>query len=245
METFSVSLYICGCGYKTTNKGNACRHKKVSCGHEMNVSAVRMVLETDYLEAIAKASAPVVQQRDHNVNHVDQSTTNNITNINLVLPERTTKEDFIEFLETLNGAGYRSPEQIMAMPGKLLTLVRDPKKYPGAIVERNNKIVEKLPDGKERVMAKKKAVQTYTNEAVESTYGRFPHPSVPDFLEKERGNKRKTISVLDSSKLRVNDPPSYHNKVPEEVKHIQKKMENDVEKALDTIVSENERLGFL
>ena len=56
MEKFSVSLYICGCGYKTTSPGNATKHRKVSCGHAISVSTVSMVLEKDHLSAIEKAS---------------------------------------------------------------------------------------------------------------------------------------------------------------------------------------------
>ena len=45
MNTFSVSLYVCGCGYKTTSPGNATKHRKVSCGNIISVSSVSMVLK--------------------------------------------------------------------------------------------------------------------------------------------------------------------------------------------------------
>lgn len=45
MNTFSVSLYVCGCGYKTTSPGNATKHRKVPCGHDISVSSVSMVLK--------------------------------------------------------------------------------------------------------------------------------------------------------------------------------------------------------
>lgn len=239
MQTFSVSLYTCECGYKTTNNGNATKHKKTSCGYDtMEASSVDMVLKTDHLEALAKASAgTTLNASDGGVNH--QHNGHNITNINLVLPEKTTKEDFLEYLETLNGAGYRSPDHIVTMPGKLLTLIRDPKKFPGAITEKNNKIIEKLPDGSERVMGKKKAVKTYTSEAVDALYRRFPHPSVSDYLEKDQGLKRSKMSVLDASKLRVTNPHEFHNTVPANVKNIQFKMEENTEKCLDQITSQN------
>jgi hypothetical protein len=36
IETFKMTLYVCGCGYKTTHCGNAGKHKKmVPCGHTM------------------------------------------------------------------------------------------------------------------------------------------------------------------------------------------------------------------
>lgn len=243
MEKFSVSLYTCSCGYKTTVSGNASRHKKVGTDHEMKVSSVSMILESDHIEALAKATASTYNGETVNVDNSVNN--NNITNIQLVLPPKTTKEDFVDYLCALNGAGFRSPEQIMKMPGNLLTLTRDPKKYPGALVERNNKIVEKLPDGGERVMGKKKAVQTYTNEAIDALYLRHPSSSVSEFLEQDRGVKRAKMSIVDASKMRVENPHGYHNRVPEDVKHIHQKMETNTKECLDKITTENKDIGFL
>ncbi|AGE53039.1 protein of unknown function (DUF1390) [Paramecium bursaria Chlorella virus CZ-2] len=244
MEKFSVSLYTCSCGYKTTSAGNASRHKKVGPDHEMKVSSVSMILESDHIEALAKATANhSISVHDSEHINIDKST--HTTNIQLVLPPKTTKEDFVDYLCALNGAGFRSPEQIMKMPGNLLTLTRDPKKYPGALVERNNKIVEKLPDGGERVMGKKKAVQTYTNEAIDALYLRHPSSSVSEFLEQDRGVKRAKMSIVDASKMRVENPHGYHNRVPEDVKHLHQKMETNTKECLDKITTENKDIGFL
>ncbi|ABT14398.1 hypothetical protein MT325_M844R [Paramecium bursaria chlorella virus MT325] len=243
MEKFSVSLYTCSCGYKTTSAGNASRHKKVGSDHEVKVSSVSMILESDHIEALAKATASTYNGETVNVDNTVNN--NNITNIQLVLPPKTTKEDFVDYLCALNGAGFRSPEQIMKMPGNLLSLTRDPKKYPGALVERNNKIVEKLPDGGERVMGKKKAVQTYTNEAIDALYLRHPSSSVSEFLEQDRGVKRAKMSIVDASKMRVENPHGYHNRVPEDVKHLHQKMETNTKECLDKITTENKDIGFL
>jgi hypothetical protein len=243
METFSVRLHTCSCGYKTTDSGNASRHKKLGTDHEMQVSSVPMILEKDHLEALAKANATSYNGDTVNV-HNDNST-NNTTNIQLVLPPKTTKEDFVDYLCALNGAGFRSPGQIMNMPGNLLTLTRDPKKYPGALVERNNKIVEKLPDGGERVMGKKKAVQTYTNEAIDALYHSHPSNSVQEYLEQDRGVKRAKMSIVDASKMRVDNPYAYHNSVPQDVKHIHQKMETNTKECLDKITTENKDNGFI
>lgn len=243
METFSVRLYTCSCGYKTTDSGNASKHKKLGTDHQMNSSSVSVVLEKDYLEALAKATASTYNGETVNVDNSVNN--NNITNIQLVLPPKTTKEDFVDYLCALNGAGFRSPEQIMKMPGNLLTLTRDPKKYPGALVERNNKIVEKLPDGGERVMGKKKAVQTYTSEAIDALYLRHPSSSVPEFLEQDRGTKRTTMSLVDASKMRLDNPYAYHTSVPNNVKHIHHKMETNTKECLDKITTENKDIGFL
>ncbi|AGE58196.1 protein of unknown function (DUF1390) [Paramecium bursaria Chlorella virus NW665.2] len=243
MKTFSVSLYACDCGYETTNAGNASKHKKLGTDHKMKVSSVSMILEKDHINALAKATASTTVSQGGEHNYLDNST--HTTNIQLVLPPKTTKEDFVDYLCALNGAGFRSPEQIMKMPGNLLTLTRDPKKYPGALVERNNKIVEKLPDGGERVMGKKKAVQTYTNEAIDALYLRHPSSSVSEFLEQDRGVKRAKMSIVDASKMRVENPHGYHNRVPEDVKHIHQKMETNTKECLDKITTENKDIGFL
>ncbi|AGE52029.1 protein of unknown function (DUF1390) [Paramecium bursaria Chlorella virus CVR-1] len=244
MKTFSISLYTCVCGYETTHSGNASKHKKLGSDHNVIVSSVSVVLEKDHLEALAKATANhSISVHDSEHINIDKST--HTTNIQLVLPPKTTKEDFVDYLCALNGAGFRSPEQIMKMPGNLLTLTRDPKKYPGALVERNNKIVEKLPDGGERVMGKKKAVQTYTNEAIDALYHRHPSSSVSEFFEQDMGDKRSKMSIVDASNMRVDNPYAYHTSVPNNVKRIHQKMETNTKECLDKITTENKDIGFL
>jgi hypothetical protein len=231
------------CGYETTSAGNANKHKKIGCDHEMKVSSVSVVLEKDYLEALAKATASTTVSQGGEHNYLDNST-NKTINIQLVLPPKTTKEDFVDYLCALKVAGFRSPPQILNMPGNLLTLTRDSKKYPGALIERNNKIVEKLPDGGERVMGKKKAVQTYTSEAIDALQS-HPSSSVREFLEQDMGVKRTKVSLLDASKMRVDDPYAYHTSVPNNVKHIHQKMETNTKECLDKITTENKDIGFL
>jgi len=252
MEKFAVSLYICGCGYKTTNPGNSSKHKKVSCGHSISVSSVSMVLEKDHLSFVDKLTnkgdgVAVSIDGERNVtgdnNTVDMS--DNSVNINFVLPERTTKEDFMEYLLAMDHLGFRTPEQVAAMPGKLLMFTRGAKELPGAIIERNKKIIEKLPDGTERIMGKKKAIQTYTHEAVDALCWRPPAHGVSDFLETERGDKRTKVSIQDAAKLRVTNPRGYHHGVPDDVKFRHQKIESHTEKALDKITTDNKLDGFL
>ena len=245
MEKFAVSLYICGCGYKTTNPGNASKHRKVICGHDISVSAVSMVLEKDHLSAIEKASTGCITTNGDNNIAINGDNTDNSVNINFVLPERTTKEDFMDYLLAMDHLGFRTPEQVAAMPGKLLMFTRDAKKLPGALIERNKKIIEKLPDGTERVMGKKKAIQTYTHEAVDALCLRPPAVGVSDFLETERGDKRTKVSLQDAAKMRVTNPRGYHHGVPDDVKFRHQKMETHTEKALDKITTDNKLDGFL
>jgi len=49
MESFLATLYTCGCGYETLSSGNACKHKKVSCGHAMYNTSEKFVLERDMI----------------------------------------------------------------------------------------------------------------------------------------------------------------------------------------------------
>ena len=48
VEIHSIPYHICGCGYKTSAHGNASRHKKTKCGHEIVVKKLEFVLKEDY-----------------------------------------------------------------------------------------------------------------------------------------------------------------------------------------------------
>jgi hypothetical protein len=245
IETFKIRLHVCGCGYKTTDVGNASKHKKVSCGHVMTSEITEFVTKKDHLASHGTQITTNNDNSTHNDNSTVNITDNSITNLTLVLPERTTKEDFVEYLESLGHLGFRTPEQIATMPGKMLMFTRDAKKLPGALVERNKKIVEKLPDGSERIMAKKKAIQTYTHEAIDALCSRPPADGVSDFLDVERGLNKTKMSMRDASKLRVSNPVAYHGKASDDVKFRQQKIESHTEKELDKITTENKLNGFM
>lgn len=247
MEKFNATLYICGCGYKTLHQGNASKHKKtISCGHVMTSTPESFVLESDHLKIVAESKSTTASG-ENNIIIGDHNSNISIanTNVTLVLPERTTREDFVEYLETMSRLGFRTPEQVISMPGKMLMLTRDAKKLPGALVERNKKIVEKLPDGSERIMGKKKAVRTYTHEAVDALCLRPPADGVTEFLDTDRGTKRTKMSVQDAAKLRATDSVAFHHEVPASVKTLQQKMETHTESFLDKITTENKTNGFL
>jgi hypothetical protein len=242
--SYKTTFYECGCGYKSIHAGNASWHKK-KCSHEMKSGNREFVLKDDYdnkggSTLSVEGDGSINTVGDNNINNVDQS-----VNINFVLPERTTKEDFMEYLLAMDHLGFRTPEQVAAMPGKLLMFTRGAKELPGAIIERNKKIIEKLPDGTERVMGKKKAIQTYTHEAVDALCWRPPAHGVSDFLETERGDKRTKVSIQDAAKLRVTNPRGYHHGVPDDVKFRHQKIESHTEKALDKITTDNKLDGFL
>jgi len=253
VEFVNGTLHSCECGYKTLSSVQACKHSKTKkcSGNAMKKEELRFVKEEDYNIAIGKThSTGDTIARDKIIdnridNSINDNRIDNSTNITLVLPERTTKEDFVEYLRSLGNLGYRESHEIIQMPGKMLMFTRDAKKLPGALIERNNKIVEKLPDGSERVMGKKKAIQTYTHEAVEALVQKPPAHGVENFLETERGYKRTKMSLQDASRLRANDPKNYHNSVPWDVKRNTHKMETFMEQSLDKVTTDNKINGFM
>jgi hypothetical protein len=250
IETYKLTIHVCGCGYKTGDTSNANRHKKVQCGHTIIKKEMKFVSEEDHLASHGKTPpvgnvSTITDRSIHGNNNIVDSVVDQSVNITMVLPERTTKADFVEYLEAMDHLGFRTPEQIATMPGKMLMFTRDAKKLPGALIERDRKIIEKLPDGTERVMAKKKAIQTYTHEAVDALCLRPPAVGVDDFLGTERGSKRTKISLQDAAKLRVSNPREYHCGVPEDVKFRHQKIESHTEKYLDKITTENKTNGFL
>ena len=248
VEYITGTLYSCECGYKSLSAANSLAHSKTKkCLHNTMVKKeMRFVTEVDHLMAISPPSSAcgITTNGDNNI-AINGDNTDNSININFVLPERTTKEDFMEYLSAMDHLGFRTPEQVATMPGKLLMFTRGAKELPGAIIERDKKIIEKLPDGSERVMGKKKAIQTYTHEAVDALCLRPPAHGVSDFLEVERGNKRTKVSIQDAAKLRVTNPRGYHHGVPDDVKFRHQKIESHTEKALDKITTDNKNDGFL
>jgi len=245
VKIFTGTLYSCECGYETLSAAGSLKHSKTKkcIHHTTNKTTMEFVMRSEYDNK--EKSGSVVSIEGDNGIAGDNNVVDNSVNINFVLPERTTKEDFMEYLLAMDHLGFRTPEQVAAMPGKLLMFTRGAKELPGAIIERNKKIIEKLPDGTERIMGKKKAIQTYTHEAVDALCWRPPAHGVSDFLETERGDKRTKVSIQDAAKLRVTNPRGYHHGVPDDVKFRHQKIESHTEKALDKITTDNKLDGFL
>jgi hypothetical protein len=245
VKIFTGILYSCECGYETLSAAGSLKHSKTKkcIHHTTNKTTMEFVMRSEYDNK--EKSGSVVSIEGDNGIAGDNNVVDNSVNINFVLPERTTKEDFMEYLLAMDHLGFRTPEQVAAMPGKLLMFTRGAKELPGAIIERNKKIIEKLPDGTERIMGKKKAIQTYTHEAVDALCWRPPAHGVSDFLETERGDKRTKVSIQDAAKLRVTNPRGYHHGVPDDVKFRHQKIESHTEKALDKITTDNKLDGFL
>ena len=132
IEIFKIRIHTCGCGYKTPDNGNASKHKKVACGHSMTNELSEVVLKKDYDIAVGKSDQKNISVSESEHVNIDNSThiDNSVTNVTLVLPERTTKEDFVDYLQSLGQLGFRTPEQVATMPGKMLMFTRDAKKLP-------------------------------------------------------------------------------------------------------------------
>ena len=47
MKIYNILYYTCGCGYETSNPGNASKHKKVDCGHTMTSQSKEFVVKED------------------------------------------------------------------------------------------------------------------------------------------------------------------------------------------------------
>ena len=245
VKIFSGTLYSCPCGYETLSAAGSLKHSKTKkCLHHTMIKiTMEFVTKSDYDNKGGDVGS-ITTNGDNNI-AINGDNSDNSVNINFVLPERTTKEDFMEYLLAMDHLGFRTPEQVAAMPGKLLMFTRGAKELPGALIERDKKIIEKLPDGSERVMGKKKAIQTYTHEAVDALCSQPPAIGVCDFLDTERGSKRTKMSIRDAAKLRVTNPRGYHNGVPDDVKFRHQKIESHTEKALDKITTDNKLDGFL
>ena len=249
VKTLTGILYSCSCGYETLSSTNSMAHSKTKkcIHHTITKTIMEFVMKKDYDIVVANNGTNIT---DNSITNTDNSINNihngdNITNnITLVLPERTTKEDFEHYAQSLDRLGYKTSTEILPLPGQMLMFTRDAKKVPGALIERNNKIVEKLPDGSERVMGKKKAIQTYTHEAIDALWQKAPVNSVTKFLDTERGVNKKQTTLREAAKLRVTNPPAYHGSTPDDVKFCQGKMENHTERAIDKITTDNKLNGF-
>jgi hypothetical protein len=118
VETHKIPYHICGCGYKTSNHGNASKHKKVSCGHVMTLETREFVFKEDY-DRDVKAPLNTIYG---NVGTVNQNVTtdNSIQNItiNLVLPDKSVISsiyDAVQNRECVDEIRYSDPQQIPAI----------------------------------------------------------------------------------------------------------------------------------
>ena len=139
MKIYEISVYTCSCGYETTDKGNASRHKNTSGSHEVKMEKKKFVLESDHLDVMAKASSVVTYNADTINNDNSTNMTDNSITINLVVPEQSiiaSIQDAVQDEECIREIRGATPHEIPAilfkytrgtMSGKPL-IKYDPKK---------------------------------------------------------------------------------------------------------------------
>ncbi|AAC96734.1 hypothetical protein PBCV1_A366L [Paramecium bursaria Chlorella virus 1] len=238
-----VKLYVCDkCGYKTQTSSHASRHSKnKSCeGCVMKTTSVPTIPVDYMVELLSKSSVVNGVSTSIGTNYGNVMVSNvTVNNINVYIPENTLKEDMIEFLKTLTLTDTPTAHQMIKMPSRLLYNARNPEKHPGAITERGDKIVEKLPGGGERVMGRKKAIKLYTYEAVDALCKNPPTQGVKDYFEKERTIGKKEIAIKDAVSANAKNSVEFHHKIPTELKKIVGKFEEHTETELNNITKEN------
>jgi len=119
MKIYNILYYTCGCGYETSNPGNASKHKKVDCGHTMTSQSKEFVLKEDHLSAIKEVSGNVsITTGDVNGTVIGTQNNNNTINITLQVPDKTVIASIQEAVKNqdcvdeLRGA---DPQQIPAI----------------------------------------------------------------------------------------------------------------------------------
>jgi hypothetical protein len=250
VKVYDIKIFECPCGYHTFDQANAQKHSKTAkCKDKTMTSNVeKFVKVTDHIAAGGNVNTDVdaknviTNPTAENIS-INDNTTNNIT-IQFVLPEKTLKEDMIEYLEAVKLTFTPSAVNMAKFPADLLLRTRGADKLPGAITERGTKIHEKLPDGNERIMGRKKAIRTYTHEAVEALCKRPPTPQTGEFYADERGLTKTKVSLQDAIEASAKDSVTFHHRVPNDVKKIVRIVEGHTETALDQVVADNKLQGF-
>ncbi|ABT14921.1 hypothetical protein NY2A_B522L [Paramecium bursaria Chlorella virus NY2A] len=239
----NMKLYVCDkCDYKTQDKGHSSSHSKSKkCnGCTMKVTIIP-VLPVDYvMELLAKSS------NDHGIlntigtNHGNVSSiVDNSVTTNIYIPQNSLKDDMLEFLKTVVFDGIPSTSQIISMPSRVLYNTRNPEMHPGVITERGDKIVEKLPGGGERVMGRKKAIKTYTHEAIDALCQKPPTQHVREYFERERKIGKKEYTLKEAVTANAKNSVEYHHKIPSELKNIVMRLEDRMESEMNNITKEN------
>ena len=118
MKVYKFQMHICGCGYETNHGGNATKHKKTSCGHEMSSIMRNFVLEDD-VKNMNTSTGNVSITGDHNIgnqiNNVDIGTQINIT---LQVPDKTviaSIQEAVKNQDCIEELRCADPQQIPAI----------------------------------------------------------------------------------------------------------------------------------
>ncbi|AGE50012.1 protein of unknown function (DUF1390) [Paramecium bursaria Chlorella virus Can18-4] len=243
VETHSIPYHICGCGYKTSIHGNASKHKKTKCGHEISVRKIDFVLKEDY-DRDVKAPMNVV---NGNVGVIDQSVNSigqNIT-INLVLPEKSVVSsiyDAIKNQECLDEIRHADAQDI---PAILFKYTRGTKAEQQVIKYDSDKNVVRHKDpvtGKDVSKELKKYRNEYLADNADVYDNDFHIPYMPGYIQKamkqltkpefETG-KKKDEPIPASEVIKIcaaGDHRMY--KLPHETKKFYTQVANNIDKEI-------------
>ncbi|ABT15119.1 protein of unknown function (DUF1390) [Paramecium bursaria Chlorella virus NY2B] len=238
---FSFKVYTCTCGFYTADSSTATKHKK-------SKSCKDKEIKNDIIEFIRRDAVdphgnliPTNITNNTNCHNQHANVINNTVIFNL--PTNTLKEDMIKYLETVRMSEDPSTSFIIQMPGELLDRTRSATKFPGALTERGDKIVEKLPGGGERVMGRKKAVKVFTNEAVDALCKKPPSVNTRDYYEKERTIGKKEMTIREAVEASATNSVDFHHKTPTELKKIVNRIETHTESVMNKITKDNYQRG--
>ncbi|AGE57481.1 protein of unknown function (DUF1390) [Paramecium bursaria Chlorella virus NE-JV-4] len=210
-DTYKTTFYMCGCGYKTIAAGNANKHKKTSCGHEMKSESRSFVWEEDVKKVIGNTNITV--PGDHNTvigKYIDQK---QIT-FNLTVPDGDTRTVIYRALQSpqfqreLNGEFH--PENIPAL------IFRHTKGTgaikPGgekAIHVEDDKVHEKDPSGNLMKTPLNKYAKKFINDATTSLetnaeviQPKFAKELVDDFKTENLPGHKKNEKVSGAEALK-------------------------------------------
>jgi len=156
LESYRTTFYKCGCGFKTIHPGNASRHKKVECGHDMQTESKEFILKDHYLETIGTHSRSVINSTIHG--NMDNS-----INITLVVPDKSVVSavyDAVKNPDCVRELKYADPQEIPAILFKYTRGTCADKQYIKYDPDKNTVLHKDPVTGKEVA----KDLKKYRNE---------------------------------------------------------------------------------
>jgi len=196
VEIHSIPYHICGCGYKTSAHGNASRHKKTKCGHEIVVKKLEFVLKEDY------DRKEVVPQTVYNGNVgsvINDSSIN--LNITLAVPDRSAVEAVYdvfkkpEFISEIRGA---DPQQIPAILFRYTRGICADQKFIKYDSDKNVVVHKDPVTGKDTTKDLKKYRNEYLKESANLFDDDYHIPYAPQNIQ--RALKDMTAPSFDTGK---------------------------------------------
>jgi hypothetical protein len=218
MKIYTVTHFVCKCGYETINAGCAFYHskKKKSCEKEMT-STKRRVTFADDVQTEEKPVEPETKW----------------------VPINTIKDDATSFVRKTKSIHKTDVFDMSVLPGRVLYKVRNAEVAPGVITRKNGKIVELLPDGTTRIMSASKAVRVYALEVLEGILKEMPSEEHERYYMDELTVGKKTASLADAVYARAYMSVKFHHKIPEELQHKVEHMVKFIDQSLRIILDEN------